>query len=217
MTALYPGAGPPNPYGVLPAADACVAVRHDVIIVLGCPNQDSGPPAPCQTKRADIAVALMQAGFGDRFITTGGAVHNAYVEADTLKALLVARGVPSAHITTETKASHTDENIYYSTLLMAAPGFHNALVVSDDPGHLILTAVCDSNCCVSMGRLTVLTLPIKLPGHPTPSPQAVGHYALYPRAAAVSPAECTFIESPLKFMCTNLKTRLSCAGHVMLP
>jgi len=160
---------------------------------------------------------LMQAGLGDRFITSGAAVHNSYVEAATLRDLLIARGVPAAQITTELQARHTDENIYYSTQLMAAQAWRSALVVSDDPGHLILSAVCDSNCCVALGRLTVKTFPLKLPGQSTTTPQAVGHYALYPHAEPVAPAECTFIETPLKFMCTNLKTRLACAGNVMLP
>ena len=31
MTALYPGGLPPNPYGPLPMADACVRRRHDAI------------------------------------------------------------------------------------------------------------------------------------------------------------------------------------------
>lgn len=217
MPALYPGGGPPNPYGPLPAADACVALRHDVIIVLGCPNNADGTPSACQQKRADLGMALLAAGLGDRFITSGSAVANPYVEAETLRDLLIARGVPAEHILTEPKARHTDENLYYSTDLMQAQGWRSALVVSDDPGHLILTAVCDSNCCVARGRLTVLTLPVLLPGHMAPAPHAVGHYALFPHAQSVSAAECTFIESPLKFMCVNLKTRLACAGRLMLP
>ncbi|HRI51545.1 MAG TPA: hypothetical protein PLW65_15305 [Pseudomonadota bacterium] len=42
MTALSPGGLPPNPYGPLPMADACVRRRHDAIIILGCPNETSG-------------------------------------------------------------------------------------------------------------------------------------------------------------------------------
>ena len=57
MTTLFPGAFPPNPYGDLFDADACVAQAHDVIVILGCPNEDDGTPASCQVERADMAVA----------------------------------------------------------------------------------------------------------------------------------------------------------------
>jgi hypothetical protein len=210
MIDAYPGAYPNQPYGPQPAASACIATAHDVIVVLGCPNADDGQPAPCQTERADIAVALMEAGYSGRFITSGGAVHNEWVEAETLRDLLVERGAPSDRILLEPEAQHTDENIYYASRIMQDEGFASALVVSEDPGHLILTAVCDSNCCVALGRLTVLELPI------AGGAVVAGHYALYPYAAEVSEAECAHIEQGSKFMCTNLATRKACAGDFQL-
>jgi hypothetical protein len=211
MLDLYPGMWPPQPYGPKPDATACVATEHDVIIVLGCPNDAGGQPSSCQTKRADIAVALRDAGYGKRFITTGGAVHNQYVEADTLKALLVARGVAEKDVLTDTKAEHTDENIYYATQIMKAQGYTNALVVSDDPGHLVLTAICDSNCCVDLGRLTVFEFAIA-----GGTKVLAGHYALYPWTPEVTQAECAQIEIGSKFMCVNLPTRKACAANFQL-
>lgn len=220
MTTLYPGGLPPNPYAPQPPAESCIRRRHDAIIVLGCPNQATGAPAVCQKRRVELAVALSQAGYGDRFIPSGAAVHNSYVEAETLRSLLIAKGVPAAQIYLENQANHTDENIYYSSQIMAAHGWRSALVVSDDPGHLILSAVCDSNCCVELGRLTVLSFALQLPGETAPSPRAVGHYALYPATAPASPvaaAECSHITAPLKLMCTNLMMRKACMGRIMLP
>src|SRR6185436_9143123 len=104
----------------------------------------------------------------------------------------------------------TDENIYYSTLIMQAQGWTNALVVSEDAGQLVMTTLCDSNCCVELGRLTILDFAL-----PSGTRKA-GHYVRYPWAAAVSDAECAQIESPLKGMCTNLGSRLACAGNVQL-
>lgn len=210
MVDLYPGQYANQPYDPKAPADACIAAPHDVIIVLGCPNNADGTPSDCQTKRADIAVALSQAGFGTQFITSGAAVHNQYVEADTLRDLLLSRGIPATSITTEPQAQHTDENIYYSTQIMAAHDWKSALVVSDDPGHLILTTLCDTNCCVDLGRLTVFEFP-------TPKgTYLAGHYALYPWATPVTPPECTQIEQPSKFMCTNLPTRKACAANFQL-
>jgi hypothetical protein len=210
MDQTYTGLLPPDPYAASPPAGACVSAAHDVIIVLGCPNNSDGTPATCQISRADIAVSLMNAGLGSRFITSGAAVHNQYVEADTLRQLLMDRGVSSSQIWIEPLAQHTDENIYYSTLIMQAQGWTNALVVSEDAGQLVMTTLCDSNCCVDLGRLTVLDF--SLPS----GTQKVGHYVRYPWAIPVSGAECSLIESPLKAMCTNLSSRRSCAGNLQL-
>src|SRR5437762_1504068 len=84
--------------------------------------------------------------------------------------------------------------------MMQARGWQSALVVSDDPGHLVFTALCDSNCCVDLGRLTVVELPDET---------RVGHYVLYPAAGRVAPAECTQISQAGKFMCTNMASRLA--------
>ena len=210
MDQLYGGALPTNPYAAAPAAPDCIAHAHDVIIVLGCPSNEDGSPSACQTARADIAVQLMSRGYGSQFITSGGAVHNAHVEADSLEALLIERGVAKASVHTEPQAEHTDENLYFSGLIMKSKGWTNALVVSDDAGHLVMTAVCDSNCCVEAGRFTVFEFPV---GNTT---QKAAHYVLYPYASTVSTAECDVIRSPLKFMCTNLGGRRACANNFQL-
>ncbi|MCA9517959.1 MAG: YdcF family protein [Myxococcales bacterium] len=216
LIARYPGDFPPDPFGAWPAATACVASRHDVAIVLGCPSNEDGSPSACQTARATIAKRLYNAGLADRFIVSGAAVHNAHVEADALAALLVAFGVPDDAVVREPLAEHTDENLYYSTLLMAERGWRSAWVVSDDPGHLLYSALCDANCCVRLGRLTLFGLP--LPGTDGDGVQKIGHYALTPPGVAVSDAECADLQSGLKaFVCTNLPTRRACAGRITLP
>lgn len=210
MDLIYAGPLPPNPYGPLPQAPPCIAARHDVIIVLGCPNNADGTPSTCQTKRADLALAWMTAGLATRFITSGAAAHNQYVEADTLRDLLVARGVPQGAIWTDTQAMHTDENVYFSSLIMRAHGWTDAVVVTDDPGQLLFTGLCDSNCCVDLGRMTVLQFDVG------GAVQKQGHYVLFPWAQPVSAAECAQIEQPAKAMCTNLASRTACAGHVIV-
>ncbi|MEJ7729246.1 MAG: YdcF family protein [Polyangiaceae bacterium] len=211
MVELYPDVLPPDLYGPKPAATSCVATEHDVIIVLGCPTEDDGAPSACQMARADIAIRLMDAGYGQRFITTGGAVQNAFVEAETLATLLVERGVPEADIFLEPQAEHTDENIYYATQIMLQEQYRSAVVVSDEPGHLLLTALCDTNCCVDLGRLTVFDFAIG-----EGEPVLAGHYALYPYAAEVSDAECAQIAPDSKFMCLNLPERKACAADFQL-
>jgi hypothetical protein len=212
METLYPGFLPQNPYSPTGhPADACVRAKHDVIILLGCPSNTDGTPSGSQIARIDIGLALRDAGLGDTFIVTGAAVHNQWVEADALAAQLLARGVPAERIVVENRAQHTDENIYYSSRIMEARGWESALVVSDDPGQLSMTAVCDSNCCVDLGRLTVLDFPT------LSSTARVGHYARLPWGGASSDAECTHIERTTKAMCSKLSSRLSCASDFKLP
>jgi len=210
MLEAYPGDYPNQPNGPQPLAHDCLTRTHDVIIVLGCPNEDTGAPSMCQIARADIASSLSAAGYGDRFITTGGAVHNQWVEADTLRDLLLERGIAQDRIMTEPLAEHTDENIYYSTKIMERENLVSAVVVSDQPGHLVLTGVCDSNCCVDLGRLSVFDFPV------ASGRVSVGHYVRFPWAKPVSEAECTHIEIPSKFMCTNLEQRRACKDNFQL-
>ena len=210
MTDQYAGAFPPNPYGSVQAAGGC-AVPHDAIVVLGCPSNTDGTPSTCQTRRADLAVALSKSGYAAQFIVSGAAVHNQYVEADALAALLIARGIDAGHIWRDLRAQHTDENLYYSDRIMEAHGWSTALVVSEDAGQLIDTAVCDSNCCVDLGRLTVLEFPLG------DGAQKLGHYVRYPWAAQVSVRECNQIERTLKFMCTKLSSRHACLGNLQIP
>lgn len=214
MDSVYSGFLPTNPYEAPDDATECMRARHDVIIVLGCPNNEDGSPADCQVERADIAVSLAASGFGSEFIVSGAAVHNSYVEAQTLHDLLVARGVATEHIFIENRAEHTDENIYFSTQIMEDHAWQNALIVSEDPGHLIMSAVCDSNCCVDLGRLTVASFPVTIDSESTT--KAVAHYVRYPYASDVSDSECSQIELPTKLMCTNLSSRRACAGSLMV-
>jgi hypothetical protein len=93
---------------------------------------------------------------------------------------------------------------------MEANGWSTAWIVSEDPGHLVMTATCDSNCCVELGRMMVVDLTL---GGTT---YKVGHYVRYPSGTMVSQAECTHIQQPLKAMCTNLASRLACADNFRL-
>jgi len=206
----YPGPFPSFPYGTWTHAKGCVANPHDVIIVLGCPSESNGAPSRCQIDRARITEQLYEAHWADQFIVTGAAVHNGYVEADALYDLLVERGLPPTSIFKEPRARHTDENLYYSTLIMQEHGWTSALVVSEDPGHLMMTAVCDSNCCVDLGRLTLYEWEVE----PDLFVKA-GHYALIPPGTANTDLECTHISG--LFMCVNLGDREACKDNFQLP
>jgi hypothetical protein len=209
MTAQYGGDESPATFTPGTPAPSCVRTKHDAIIVLGCPNDADGKPSACQTARADLAMKIVSAGLGDEIITTGGAVQNQWIEAETLRDLLVARGIARERIIVEPKAEHTDENLYFSTRIMEARGFANAIVVTEEPRHLVMTAVCDSNCCVKLGRLTVFDFVLE---NTSGAATKLGHYELHPRAPAVTNEECETIKP--KLMCLPLGGRRACADRV---
>ena len=67
MSAMFSELTPPDPTE-LPEAPTCAT--YDVILVLGCPNNDDGTPSDCQKARADLAVAFRQAGLAQPIITS---------------------------------------------------------------------------------------------------------------------------------------------------
>lgn len=205
MIEQYGGDAPPATFGPGVAAPSCLRTAHDAVIVLGCPTEPDGRASACQIARADIALAASRAGLGDRFIVTGGAVATPFVEAETLRTLLRERGVPDDRIVVEPKAEHTDENLYFSSRIMQERGWKTALVVSEDPRHLVMVATCDANCCVELGRLTIFDF----------DDRKLGHYVLYPDASRVTEEECAAIRP--KLMCLAEGDRRACARRFMLP
>jgi hypothetical protein len=214
MVEHYGGESAPATFGPGITAPPCTLTKHDVVIILGCPTSSDGSASTCQRARVDLALEAKRRGLGDRFIVSGGAVANAFVEADSLARLLGDRGVNEDAIVLEPKARHTDENLYFSSLIMQARGWSNALVVSEDPRQLVMVATCDANCCVGLGRLTVfdmLDVPFSSDGGTTTK---LGHYVLFPNARRVAEEECEVIKP--KLMCLALPERRACAGRITL-
>jgi len=117
---------PPAPLGSGPAVD--------VVLVPGCPSRADGTLSGCQWQRVIWAVDLYQDGVATEFITSGNAVHSPFIEAEAIKAGMVALGVPAEHIHTETQALHTDQNAAYTLLMMEDLGFETIGIASHG-GH----------------------------------------------------------------------------------
>jgi uncharacterized SAM-binding protein YcdF (DUF218 family) len=111
-------------------------VTHfDTLIVLGNPAEADGTPSPEQRERTLEGVREYKAGIAAHLIFTGGAAHNRFVEADVMKTLAVAQGVPVSDITVEDQAQNTIQNIYYSAQIMEAYHWKSAEIISS-PSHL---------------------------------------------------------------------------------
>ena len=207
MDEHFDGPLPPNAYEPQPPLEGCAQSGYDVIVVLGCPTNRDGTPSACQKRRISLALELRALGFAAPVLVSGGAAKTEHVEAEAMAGLLRESGVPEDQIVQEPRALHTDENIALASAAMRARGWVTALVVSDDAGHFLFAALCDANCCVREGRMTLFGK--RLPGDILPV--TLGHYVLYPSAPRVSPEECAAIGSPTKGMCALLPTRRSCS------
>ncbi|WP_255484134.1 YdcF family protein [Granulicella sp. 5B5] len=112
------------------------ALTHfDTLIVLGNPCNSDGTPGPEQRERVLESVRQYQQGIAPRIIMSGGAAHNQWIEADSMKKLAVSQGVPADAILEDTKAQNTIDNIVNSSAIMVTQGWHSAEVVSS-PSHL---------------------------------------------------------------------------------
>jgi uncharacterized SAM-binding protein YcdF (DUF218 family) len=109
--------------------------HFDTLIVLGNPAEADGTPSPEQRERTLEGVQEYKAGVAPHLIFTGGAAHNRFVEADVMKTLAVAQGVPVSDITVEDQAQNTIQNIYYSAQIMEAHHWKSAEIISS-PSHL---------------------------------------------------------------------------------
>ena len=114
--------------------------RFDALIVLGTPSLPDGSPSPEQRERVLEAVREYRAGVAPVLIMTGGAAHNATVEAHSMKLYAIAQGVPEPAILEEDQAQDTIQNIYFSAAILKAHGWHSAEVISE-PYHLPRTAL----------------------------------------------------------------------------
>ena len=121
-------------YETVPACNTDLT-HFDVLIVLGTPCEADGTPSPEARERVLEGVREFRAGIANHIIMTGGAAHNQFVEADCMKRLAVAEGVPADAVVEEGQAKDTIQNIWFSHALMEAHGWRSAEVVSS-PSHL---------------------------------------------------------------------------------
>lgn len=126
-------------YAAIPSSNTRLT-HFDTLIVLGTPCTLEGRPTPEQRERVLEGVREFRAGVAPRMIVTGGAAHNQFVEADCMKRLAVAQGVPARDVIEEKQAMDTIQNIWFSHIIMHRRGWRSAEVVSS-PSHLPRTAL----------------------------------------------------------------------------
>jgi uncharacterized SAM-binding protein YcdF (DUF218 family) len=111
-------------------------LKHfDTLLVLGYPCNTDGSSSPEQRERVLESVREFKNGVASHIIMSGGAAHNACVEAHAMKTLAVANGVPADDVIEESTAKDTLQNVYDSYKIMQSQGWNSAEVISS-PSHL---------------------------------------------------------------------------------
>ncbi len=110
------------------------AHHTDAIVVLAGGVGESGKAGGGYQERVKRAVDLYAAGMAPRMIFSSGYAF-AFKEAEVMRELAVANGIPPEAIVLETKARNTHENIAYVKEILAREGWHSVLLVSS-PYHM---------------------------------------------------------------------------------
>lgn len=107
----------------------------DAALVLGFALDPSGHPRPGLVARVDRAAALYRSGLVRRVVLSGGAPVAGVREADAMRALALARGVPDEAIVREARSTSTIENFAFSAPILRSIGARRVLVVTE-PYHM---------------------------------------------------------------------------------
>jgi uncharacterized SAM-binding protein YcdF (DUF218 family) len=106
------------------------AARADAIVVLGCRLQADGRASPALCRRVARGVALFRQGAAPVLVLSGGGL-TAVPEAEVMRRLAVAAGVPQAALIVEPRSRNTLENARETARILRARGLSTVVLVSD--------------------------------------------------------------------------------------
>jgi uncharacterized SAM-binding protein YcdF (DUF218 family) len=108
----------------------------DVAIVLGAAVERGGRPSPSLRVRTQHAIELYRAGRVKTLFFTGGLGRNAPTEAEAMRRLALAAGVPDTALVLDETATSTQESINAALREARARGWETVLVVTE-PFHTL--------------------------------------------------------------------------------
>jgi uncharacterized SAM-binding protein YcdF (DUF218 family) len=142
----------------------------DAIVVFAGGVGESGQAGGGYQERLRTAVDLYQQGFAPRIIISSGFVF-AFKEADVMRGLAIANGVPPEAIVLETEAANTHQNVLYTNTILERGGWRRILLVSS-PYHM---------------RRALMTWRVAAPGIDViPEPVPVSQFYSHERGASLS-------------------------------
>jgi len=110
--------------------DSSDSQRVAAIVVLGARVRPDGRPSAALERRMRVAISLYQAGVAPLLVLSGGGRH-AVPEAEVMRQLALAGGVPAAALMTEPRSRTTLENATETAKLLAPRGQAAVVLVTD--------------------------------------------------------------------------------------
>lgn len=102
-----------------------------VALILGASVWQDGAPSPTLRRRTLQGAALWNQGEVQAIVPCGGLGHNPPTEAEAMRRLLVAEGIPPGVIRLEDRSRNTFENILFALPILADLGATGAVIVTD--------------------------------------------------------------------------------------
>jgi uncharacterized SAM-binding protein YcdF (DUF218 family) len=100
-------------------------------LILGAAVWAGGVPSPTLRRRTLHAARLWQRGEVEVLIPCGGLGRHPPAEAEAMRALLLAHGIPETAIHPEPRSTSTHENILFARPILAALGITQVVIVTD--------------------------------------------------------------------------------------
>jgi uncharacterized SAM-binding protein YcdF (DUF218 family) len=104
--------------------------RADAIVVLGCRMPPDGKPGGALVRRVEHAAALWYGGAAPLLLLSGGG-ERSRSEAEAMRALALAAGIPAEAILLEERSRNTLENARFSAEILEARRLGRVVVVSE--------------------------------------------------------------------------------------
>ncbi|MDG4650314.1 YdcF family protein [Roseibacterium sp. SDUM158017] len=101
------------------------------ILVLGAAVLPGGAPSAALSRRTRHAAALWRAGRAEAIVACGGVGRHPPAEAEVMRRILIAEGVPPGVILCEVASTSTAGNIRLALPILDGLGIASVLIVSD--------------------------------------------------------------------------------------
>jgi len=102
----------------------------DAIVILGCRVDPNGRASAALRRRLDCGIRLFEEGAAPLLVLSGGGAGNV-PEAEAMRRVALARGVPEAALLSEPVSRDTFENARETAQLLRSCGRFSVLLVSD--------------------------------------------------------------------------------------
>ena len=110
--------------------------RDSVIVVLGARVFPDGRPSPALERRMHVAIGLYRAGVAPCLLLSGGG-GQAVTEAEVMRRLALAAGIPPSALLVEPVSRNTVENAIQAARLLASRDPAAAVVLVTDRCHAL--------------------------------------------------------------------------------